>query len=139
MWQLQHAELPPKNIYRSTRIPLVGRDTELGEVLSSLHKHGAAVLWAGPGEGKSALALEAACREWEAGRCLGGCLSVDMKGACLKITSHFTLLVHNKVCSGKLETISGRCISIVPCALPMHERLVLCSSILWGRGRLGDD
>ena len=61
--------------------PLLGREAEVQQVMDSLTKHHAAVIWAGPGEGKSSLAREAGCRLWEAEKCQGGCFVVDCIGA----------------------------------------------------------
>jgi MoxR-like ATPase len=41
---------------------LVGREVEVEAVLASLQQHGAAVIWGGPGEGKTTIAIEAAAR-----------------------------------------------------------------------------
>ena len=41
---------------------LVGREDEVEVVLASLRQHGAAVIWGGPGEGKTTVAMEAAAR-----------------------------------------------------------------------------
>ena len=38
----------------------VGREAEVQQVLESLKQHGAAVVWGGPGEGKTTIAMEAA-------------------------------------------------------------------------------
>ena len=61
--------------------PLLGRDVEVEQVIGSLKEHGAAVVWGGPGEGKSSVAMEAACRMWDAEQCLGGCFLVNCVGA----------------------------------------------------------
>ena len=41
---------------------LVGREREVKVVLAALRRHGAAVVWGGPGEGKTTVAMEAARR-----------------------------------------------------------------------------
>ena len=41
---------------------LVGREAEVEAVLASLRQQGAAVVWGGPGEGKTTIAMEAAAR-----------------------------------------------------------------------------
>ena len=41
---------------------LVGREAEVKVVLASLRQHGAAIIWGGPGEGKTTVAMEAAAR-----------------------------------------------------------------------------
>ena len=45
-----------------TRDALIGRGGEVEAVLTSLQLHGAAVIWGGPGEGKTSVAMEAAAR-----------------------------------------------------------------------------
>lgn len=70
----------PMRLYR-TADPLVGREEEVQAVMSSLLEHHAAVIWGGPGEGKSSIAMEAGCRLWDAEKCLGGCFAVDCHGA----------------------------------------------------------
>ena len=46
-------------ISRTISIPL-GREQDVKAVLASLKQHGAAFIWAGPGEGKTTIAMEAA-------------------------------------------------------------------------------
>ena len=70
----------PTRLHRVAQ-PLLGRDAEVQHVMDSLLKHHAAVIWGGPGEGKSSIAMEAGCRLWEADRSLGGCFAVDCQGA----------------------------------------------------------
>ena len=41
---------------------IIGREAEIEAVLASLQQHGAAVIWGGPGEGKTSIAMEAAAR-----------------------------------------------------------------------------
>ena len=60
--------------------PLVGRESEVQQIVDSLDRHRAAVVWGGPGEGKSSLAMVAACRLWDTEKCLGGCFPVDCLG-----------------------------------------------------------
>ena len=73
--------MPPTLIQRNTR-NLMGREQQVAAVLGSLHRHGAAVIWGSPGEGKTALAAEAGCCLQE-GATANIYLSVrlDMKGA----------------------------------------------------------
>ncbi len=58
----------------------VGRTEEVSSVLESVRKHGAAVIWGGPGEGKTTIAKEAACRLQEDGS-LRLTVVIDMQGA----------------------------------------------------------
>ena len=51
--------------------PLLGREAEVQQILDSLMEHHAAIIWGGPGEGKSSIAMEAGCRLWDAEKCLG--------------------------------------------------------------------
>ena len=60
--------------------PLVCREEAVQRIVQSLLEHSAAVIWGGPGEGKSSVAMEAGCRLWESGKCLGGCFQVDLNG-----------------------------------------------------------
>ena len=48
--------------------------------MDSLLKHYTAVIWGGPGEGKSSIAMEVGCCLWEADKSLGGCFKVDCLG-----------------------------------------------------------
>ena len=50
------------------------------KIKASLEKHGAAVVWGGPGEGKSCVGREAACQLWEDEKCLGGALDLNLAG-----------------------------------------------------------
>ena len=70
----------PMQLWRITGT-LVGRESEVQQVIDSLDRHRAAVIWGGPGEGKSSIAMEAACRLWDSAKCLGGCFPVDCLGA----------------------------------------------------------
>ena len=54
--------LPALWTLRRTTDSLVGRDDEVEAVLTSLRQHGAAVIWGGPGEGKTTVAMDAAAR-----------------------------------------------------------------------------
>ena len=70
----------PMQLHRIAQ-PLLGREAEVQQVMGSLLKHHAAVIWGPPGEGKSSIAMEAGCRLWDAEKCLGGCFAVDCLGA----------------------------------------------------------
>ena len=70
----------PMQLHRIAQ-PLLGREAEVQQVMGSLLEHHAAVIWGGPGEGKSSIAMEAGCRLWDAEKCLGGCFSIDCLGA----------------------------------------------------------
>ena len=48
--------------------------------MQSLLRHKAAVIWGGPGDGKTSTGMEVASRLWEAGSCRGGCFVVDLNG-----------------------------------------------------------
>lgn len=84
--QLPHHYVPrnmlevPMQVWRITGA-LVGRESEVQQVVDSLDRHRAAVIWGGPGEGKTSIAMEAACRLWDSSKCLGGCFPVDCLGA----------------------------------------------------------
>ena len=96
--------------------PLLGRDAEVEQVIGSLKEHGAAVVWGGPGEGKSSVAMEAACRLWDAEPCLGGCFLVNCVGAQVaglpimdipvKVVDHL-LLLHKCLTSQGNELLHG--------------------------------
>ena len=85
----------PKQVWRCAH-PLVGRDSELQHIMDSLDRHRAAVVWGGPGEGKSSLAMEAACQLWDQGRCLGGCFYVDCLGELCALSAVSVKLSHLK-------------------------------------------
>lgn len=70
----------PMQLHRIAQ-PLLGREGEVQQVMECLLEHHAAVIWGGPGEGKSSIAMEVGCRLWDAERCLGGCFVVDCLGA----------------------------------------------------------
>ena len=70
----------PMQLHRIAQ-PLLGREEEVQAVMSNLLEHHAAVVWGGPGEGKSSIAMEAGCRLWDAEKCLGGCFAIDCLGA----------------------------------------------------------
>ena len=70
----------PMQLWRITGA-LVGRESEVQQVINSLDRHRAAVIWGGPGEGKTSIAMEASCRLWDTSKCLGGCFLVDCLGA----------------------------------------------------------
>ena len=62
---------------------LFGRDAEVAAVIASLRQHSAAVIWGGPGEGKSTIAREAAAqlREREKEVRDLSAFEIDMRGA----------------------------------------------------------
>ena len=70
----------PMQLWRKTGA-LVGRESEVQQIVDSLDTHRVAVIWGGPGEGKSSIAMEAACRLWDSRKCMGGCFEVDCMGA----------------------------------------------------------
>ena len=63
----------------STTKELVGRHDEVEVVLASLRDCGAAVIWGGPGEGKTTVAMEAAAQLREREPALSA-FEVDMRG-----------------------------------------------------------
>ena len=65
---------------RRAAIQLVGRKLDVEWVEKRLRRHGTAVVWGGPGEGKTSVAMEAACRLQEAGELLLAVV-IDMNGA----------------------------------------------------------
>ena len=75
-------QLGPPMALRRLAQPLIGEDrwAIVDKVKASLETHGAAVVWGGPGEGKSCVGLEAACQLWEADKCLGGALDLNLAG-----------------------------------------------------------
>ena len=70
----------PMEVKRLTDV-LVGRDEEVQVLLETLEARKTVVVWGGPGEGKSAVAAEAACRLWESGGAPGGVVRADFAGA----------------------------------------------------------
>ena len=91
-------------------MPLFCREDEVQLVVQSLLEHSAAVIWGGPGEGKSSVAMEAGCRLWESGTCLGGCFQGDMNGELA--TAQGQDVTANYVSSGK--HLADLCLG-VPC------------------------
>jgi Mrp family chromosome partitioning ATPase len=59
---LNHSRRPAAWTLGHTIKPIVGREAEIQAVLGSLQQHNAAVIWGGPGEGKTTIAMEAAAR-----------------------------------------------------------------------------
>ena len=72
----------PMYLLRSQH-PLFGREGDVQQVKASLEQYRAAVIWGGPGEGKSSIAMEAGCQLWTEQKCPGGCFVVDMLGTAL--------------------------------------------------------
>ena len=103
----------PMQLYRIPQA-LLGREAEVQQVLGSLLEHHAAVIWGGPGEGKSSIAMEAGCRLWDSGKCLGGCFTIDCLGVLHFISSRFWPLacLYNsfqiRCCAGGGEEKSAR-------------------------------
>jgi hypothetical protein len=64
-----------------TTVNMIGREAEVRAVVEGLKAAGAAVLVAGPGEGKSTVAMSAGREVWELGLCPGGAYVVDFNGA----------------------------------------------------------
>ena len=60
--------------------PLFGRKDDVQQIKASLEQYRAAVIWGGPGDGKSSVAMEAGCQLWSEQKCPGGCFVVDMLG-----------------------------------------------------------
>ena len=59
---------------------LVGRELQIRRVLASLRRRGAAVIWGGPGVGKTTVAMEAAARLCAEEPALTA-FAIDMRGA----------------------------------------------------------
>jgi hypothetical protein len=59
---------------------VVGREQAQQDMLGALRKRKAVILWGGPGEGKSTLAVDTAYKMWEDGEVKGGALRVDLTG-----------------------------------------------------------
>ena len=59
---------------------VIGRDGVQKEIMQYLEQRKAVILWGGPGEGKSTLAMDAACSLYLAGGVPGGALGVDLAG-----------------------------------------------------------
>ena len=76
----RHQLKPPMRLERTAQ-PLLGREEEVQKVMHSLMEYKAAVIWGGPGEGKTSIGMEVGYRLWEAGRCEGGCFMVNLHGA----------------------------------------------------------
>lgn len=76
----QHARGPMHLDRLITQMHGQERHWAVSEVKTSLVEHRAAVLWGGPGEGKSTVAIEAAWQLWQDGLCQGGVLKLDVAG-----------------------------------------------------------
>ena len=88
-----HAHRPASWTVGRSASTLHGREDEVKAVLESLVEHGAAVIWGGPGEGKTAVAMEAAEQLHENERELSA-FRLDMQGelGCSVLTSASTTL-----------------------------------------------
>ena len=64
---------------RRQTLQLLGREREVDWVAKSLRQHGTTVVWGAPGEGKTSVAMEAACRLQEANELLLAVV-IDLKG-----------------------------------------------------------
>ena len=71
---------------------VIGRRTEIKDVLASLRQHGAAVIWGGPGEGKSTIAMEAATQLRAAEERLSA-FELDMQGERVAVGVQMTSLM----------------------------------------------
>ena len=69
----------PAPMLRRQAQQLIGRRREVDWVASSLRRHGTTIVWGAPGEGKTSVAMEAACQLQEAGELLFAVV-IDMKG-----------------------------------------------------------
>ena len=109
MQHLRQAKLLPAEYVASTQLqipmqlrrianPLLGREAEVQQVTNCISEHHAAIIWGGPGEGKSSVAMEAGCRLWEAGMCLGGCFSINCTGV-LQSSKCLALILFQEVFS----------------------------------------
>ena len=87
--------IPPDFVWSQSRRPavwtlsrttnsLVGREVEVDLVLASLRQHDVAVIWGGPGEGKTTIAMEAAARLRMEQPYLNA-FALDMRGECAAI------------------------------------------------------
>jgi phosphate starvation-inducible protein PhoH len=73
------AAVAPLNLTRLASV-VIGREVEQQKIMQHLQKGKAVILRGGPGEGKSTLAMDAACTLYESGAVSRGALSVDLSG-----------------------------------------------------------
>ena len=64
---------------RRSALQLIGREPDVAWVTGWLQRRGTAFVWGGPGEGKTSVAMEAACRLQEDGLLLDAVV-IDMNG-----------------------------------------------------------
>ena len=69
----------PMNLTRLAK-SVVGREQLQQDMLGALSQGKAVIVWGGPGEGKSTLAVDTAYKMWEDGKVKGGALRVDLTG-----------------------------------------------------------
>ena len=80
----QHLAAQAALTVRRVTTHFTGREREVGDTLNSLQQHRAAILWGGLGEGKTAIAAEAACRLQGSGS-LDLCAIISMQGVLLSV------------------------------------------------------
>ena len=73
--------VPPVFVWRQTR-HLVGRDQEISDLKKAVLEARTAVVWGGPGEGKSTVAAEVALQLHESGQLPRGVFSLDALREC---------------------------------------------------------
>ena len=115
------------SLCRTTR-NLRGREQQVEAVLGSLHRHGAAVIWGSPGEGKTAIATEAGCRlQEDPAAAISLSVVIDMNGVhAYARTVQDTSCVFYEISSyarSAQETISLRFWSSVFARTASHRRL----------------
>jgi hypothetical protein len=69
----------PMNLTRLAS-DVIGRAQQQEAMLAALGSSRVVIVWGGPGEGKSALAIDTAYKMWEGGKVKGGALKVDLTG-----------------------------------------------------------
>jgi stage III sporulation protein SpoIIIAA len=60
---------------------VIGRESEVQQVVDAVNSTGAVVVVAGPGEGKTTVTRCAARKFWDMGGCMGGVVEIDLRGA----------------------------------------------------------
>jgi hypothetical protein len=77
----------PMNLARLAT-DVIGREEVQQKIMQYLTDRKAVILWGGPGEGKSTLAVDAACTLYQAGSLPGGALGIDMTGEACDLRFH---------------------------------------------------
>ena len=119
-------------LHRTTKA-LMGREDDMKVVLASLRQHGAAVVWGGPGEGKTTVAMEVAA-QLRADEPDLNAFILDMRGARPAVVDSSPL---KPLLDPYLRTCQAMRVALLPCghaprpcyvALQLYETAVTMSA-----------